>query len=311
MNVPTTTNPPESKKPRVKAAMLDLSGTLHVGDRALSGAIDGVEELRKNGILLKFVTNTSKESRQSLLRRLRSLGFSVGDEEIHSSLTAARLKARKENLKPLLLLSDSALEEFVDDTDGNVANGRVGSVHGSEDFDSVIVGLAPDRFNHESMTTALDILLHGGRLIAINKGRYYKAEDGRLKAGVGCFVAGLEYGASVEAEIVGKPTPTFFEAALQTLRQQQKGSSLSSSSSSPLRNDEVVMIGDDFKDDILGARAVGCKGILVRTGKYRSGDGEKATATTSSCDDAETFLSPDAICDDFAEAVRLILDCGI
>ena len=56
------------------------------------------------------------------------------------------------------------------------------------------------------------------------------------------------------------------------------------------------MIGDDAKDDVAGAKAIGCKGILVRTGKYRPGDEERATTT------------PDATCDDFETAARLVIE---
>merc|ERR1719427_2323506 len=77
--------PDYHKRPRVRAAMIDLNGTLHDGgDRPLPGAVEGVEELRKNGLLLKFVTNSSRESRRSLLARLRRIGFDVADEELHS-----------------------------------------------------------------------------------------------------------------------------------------------------------------------------------------------------------------------------------
>ena len=34
----------------------------------------------------------------------------------------------------------------------------------------------------------------------------------------------------------------------------------------------VVMIGDDIRDDIIGATTFGMQGILVKTGKYYHGD---------------------------------------
>ena len=56
------------------------------------------------------------------------------------------------------------------------------------------------------------------------------------------------------------------------------------------------MIGDDAQDDVAGAKAIGCKGILVRTGKYRPGDEERATPP------------PDATCDDFETAARVVIE---
>ena len=119
--------------------------------------------------------------------------------------------------------------------------------------------------------------------------RYYKAKDGTLKAGPGCFVSGLEFSAGVTAEVVGKPEPGFFQAAIEALNREKL-------SSSPLKPDEVVMIGDDAHDDVAGAKKVGCHGILVMTGKYRHGDENKASP------------APDATCDNLEEAARLIVD---
>ena len=60
---------------------------------------------------------------------------------------------------------------------------------------------------------------------------------------------------------MGKPSKTFFELALNDMG---------------LRADQVAMIGDDILTDIGGACAMGIRGILVRTGKYRKGDETKA-----------------------------------
>ena len=162
--------PDYHKRPRVKAAMIDLNGTLHDGgDRPLPGAVEGVEELRKNGLLLKFVTNSSRESRRSLLARLRRIGFDVADEELHSALTAARMKIKRESLKPLLLLADSALEDFDGVGGGGSSSGDIGELG---NYDSVVVGFAPEKCNHDAATMAMNVLINnGGRLIAVNKAR--------------------------------------------------------------------------------------------------------------------------------------------
>jgi ribonucleotide monophosphatase NagD (HAD superfamily) len=84
--------------------------------------------------------------------------------------------------------------------------------------------------------------------------RWWQTADGpRLDAGA--FVAGLEYVAQVEAEVVGKPTAAYFEAALAELDS---------------RPSEAVMVGDDVEADIGGAKQIGMRGVLVRTGKFRS-----------------------------------------
>lgn len=86
--------------------------------------------------------------------------------------------------------------------------------------------------------------------------RYFKAVDG-LSLDVGPFTAALEFATGTQAEILGKPAPSVFQLAAQTLG---------------LQPEQVVMVGDDVVGDVGGAQSAGCKGVLVKTGKYRVGD---------------------------------------
>ena len=52
----------------------------------------------------------------------------------------------------------------------------------------------------------------------------------------------------------------------------------------------------DVKDDIAGAQAIGMRGFLVQTGKYRTGD------------ERTIIPSPAKVCRSFVEAVKIILD---
>src|SRR3990170_1227266 len=51
-----------------------------------------------------------------------------------------------------------------------------------------------------------------------------------------------------------RPSGAFFEAALAALE---------------ARPDEATMVGDDVEADVGGAKALGLRAILVRTGKFR------------------------------------------
>ena len=76
------------------------------------------------------------------------------------------------------------------------------------------MGLAPNKFNYESMNIAFNMLLNGSQLIAINKSKYFKSTKG-LSLGAGAFVSALEFAAQTESTVVGKPNKEFFLQALQ------------------------------------------------------------------------------------------------
>lgn len=232
----------------VKAVLIDLSGTLHIEDNALPGAVQALKRLRQSNISVKFVTNTTKESRRFLYERLIRLGFELKEDEIWSSLCAAQDLLKTRNLKPMLMLEKEALEDFPGLTDFK-----------EDEQNAVVIGLAPNMFNYPELNKAFRLLLKGATLIAIHAGRYYKRSDG-LALGPGPFVKGLEYAADCKSEIVGKPSPTFFRTALGDLDPSL-----------------AVMIGDDVRDDIGGAQSLGMRGFLVQTGKYRPGDEDRIT----------------------------------
>src|SRR5690242_5984318 len=59
----------------IKGVLLDLSGTLHVGDTPIPGALAAVRRLEEAGVPLRFVTNTSRKTRKMLHDDLKRMGF--------------------------------------------------------------------------------------------------------------------------------------------------------------------------------------------------------------------------------------------
>lgn len=88
------------------------------------------------------MTNTTKESRRILFNRLKSLGFELESNEIFTSLTATRDFVKQNELNPLLLVDEKALEDFAD------------VVHSDKKQDSVVIGLAPNSFKYDVLNNA-------------------------------------------------------------------------------------------------------------------------------------------------------------
>lgn len=267
---------------KIKAVLIDLSGTIHIESNEIPGSIEALERLKNSGLKYKFVTNTTKESQNALYTRLRAIGFDLKREQIFSSLIAARDFIEKENLRPHLIVEKEALEDFQTILENNDAEAQ-GSSNKQE---AVFVGLAPSLFNYDSMNVAFHKLLSGARLVAIHQGRYYKTSNGNLSIGPGPFVRLLAYAAELtddQITVVGKPSKEFFERALKSLDPN-------------LTTNQVVMIGDDVRDDVGGAQDIGIDGILVQTGKYRKGDELKINP------------EPKLVVPRFADAINRILD---
>lgn len=248
----------------LRGVLLDLGGVLYVGDVALPGAVEAMQRLRASGLPTGFVTNTTRSTRSGVAARLERLGFACEAGEIHTPAVTARAVIRERSLHPLLLVHPDLRWEFPRQTGAAP--------------DAVVVGDAGDAFSYARLNQAFRVLIRGAPLLALARNRYFREPDG-LSLDAGAFVAALEYAAGVSAELLGKPAPGFFRAAVRALG---------------VPPEEVVMIGDDAENDVGGALSAGLQGMLVRTGKYRPGD-ETAVAGR-----AEVFA-------DLAAAVTRIL----
>jgi len=248
------------------AILLDIDGVLHVSGDPIPGAADAVRALRSDGHRLRFVTNNTTRARARLARELQAIGIELDEDEVSTTpIAAGKLLA---GLRVLALTMASVREDLAP---------HVTLVE--EDAEAVLLGGADETvetgevFAYENLNRAFAALRAGARLVCLHKNRWWQTADGPL-LDAGAFVAGLEYAADVEAEIVGKPTAAYFEAALAEL------------ASTP---GEAVMVGDDVEADIGGAKQIGMRGVLVRTGKFRPAALEEADP------------QPDAVLDSIAE----------
>ncbi len=229
-----------------QAVMIDLAGVLHTGDQALPGAVEALARLRRGGLPLRFLTNTTRSPTATVVAKLRQMGFDLHPGEVQTAVSATRQLVEMRGLKPHYLVHPDI-------------SGEIGP--SSAEPDCVVLGDAGAYFTYDALNTVFRLLMQGLPLLAMARNRYFMEEDG-LSLDMGAYVAGLEYSAGSKAEIIGKPARPFFETALADLG---------------VAAEDTVLIGDDLADDIGGAQSAGIAGILVRTGKFRPEDEQHQT----------------------------------
>jgi HAD superfamily hydrolase (TIGR01458 family) len=224
---------------RVGGLLVDLDGTLYVGDEPVEGAREAIGKLRSTGLVIRYVTNTTRKPRREVREHLHSLGFEVEEAEIFTPARAAAGLIGTRSCFPLV--DESLLEDL-------------GEITLTQDRpDHVLIGDLGEGFTYDRLNAAFRCLMDGAGLVALQRNRYWRREDG-LALDAGPFVAALEYASGKSATVVGKPEKSFFRLALEGMG---------------LTPHEVAMVGDDAEADVAGAQAAGLKGVQVRTGKYR------------------------------------------
>jgi HAD superfamily hydrolase (TIGR01458 family) len=235
--------------------LLDIDGVLHVSGEPIPGSADAVAKLRDAGHALRFVSNSSTRPRSVLAKELRDMGFSVEDEELQTtSGTAARELAGKR----VLALVMAAVVPDLDALD------LVG-----HDAEAVLIGgcdetLEPNQvFSYMNLARAFSEIQAGAAFYCLHKNKWWQTSRGPL-LDAGAFVAGLEYATGVEATVLGKPSPSYFAAALDALEAEPE---------------RTWLVTDDVEEDVPGARLFGMRTALVRTGKFRPDTLDRATVS--------------------------------
>ena len=236
----------------IEGLLVDLDGTLYVGDEPVQGASEALERLKTAGVEIRYVTNTTREPRSAVRDRLSSLGFDIREEEI---FTPARAAARLIGARTCFPLVADSLQEDL---------GGVNLTCEAPDF--VLVGDIGEDFDYVRLDQAFRLLMDGAELLALQKNRYWRTESG-LSLDAGPFVVALEYASGKTATVVGKPEESFFRLALSDMG---------------LEAGRVAMVGDDPESDVAGAQAAGLLGIQVKTGKCRPGEDREVDLTVES-----------------------------
>ena len=229
---------------------IDVQGTL-ISDSDKSpirGSIEFLHALDKKDIPYMLVTNNTKKASQDFYAYLNSIGLSFAFEKY---------------LDPLMLL-----EERVD-KDGVAAYGAeeflttlqtMGYTLEYENPKTVLIAIKED-FSADEYAQMIDFLLQGAKLVGMHETSIY-AKNNKRYPGVGAILQMLSFATSASYSVVGKPSVPFYTEALHRLQKQNSSACF----------EDIVMISDDVKGDLGGAKELGMQTLFVTSGKYKTSD---------------------------------------
>jgi phosphoglycolate/pyridoxal phosphate phosphatase family enzyme len=229
--------------------LLDLDGTVYLGERLVPGAAEAIAALRAEGRRVAFLSNKPLQTRADYAEKLTRLGVPAAPADVvNSSLVLARHLRSIDPGAPVYVIGEPPM----------LAEMRAHGFEVRDDERVRWVVIAFDRtFSYAKLDTALQAVRGGARLIATNPDRTCPVEGREIPDCAG-MIAAVEAvtGQAVEA-IVGKPSPIILEAALAALG---------------LPAAEAVIVGDRVETDIAMGKRLGLATILVLSGVTRAGD---------------------------------------
>ena len=228
-------------KAEFKGVLFDINGVLEFQGTVYPGAIELLDRLRRKGIVIRILTNSTLKSRQDCAAKLNKMGFKIkADEVITASYATARYLKTLNPRSCWVMLKGKGLEEFKD------------FHHDDKKPEYIVLGDYRHGFNFQNMNKVLQLLLEGSRLIVMIPEKVDHSM-GQVELTVGAYGKMLEDAANLKATYIGKPNPYIYEITLQSMGLQKK---------------QVLMVGDRIATDITGARLAGIKSVLVKTGEF-------------------------------------------
>jgi ribonucleotide monophosphatase NagD (HAD superfamily) len=213
----------------IQGALIDVDGTLLVGDAAIPGAADALARLRTRGIPFRLTTNTTRRSRAEVAAALTAAGIPAREAGVVApSGLARRHVLASGRTRALLLVPGRRLRGITP-----VKAGRL----------VIVADLGPGFTLSASTASAAsggaDLIAHRNPWCFGGVG----TRDGRRARG------GAEYASGATGLTVGSPR-AFFDLALAEL-ELARG---------------VLVVGTR-ENDCRGGQEAGCLTALVRTGK--------------------------------------------
>ncbi|MCR5781388.1 MAG: HAD-IIA family hydrolase [Clostridia bacterium] len=224
-----------------KGFLCDMDGVIYHGEELIPGAKDFVDWLIANDKKFLFLTNASDRSPKELAQKLYRLGLDVGEEHFYTSaLATARFLRRQAPGCSAYVVGGPGLYNALYDA---------GITMNNVDPDYVVIG-ETNTYSYEHITTAMNLVNNGARLIATNRDMTTPVADGMIPA-CKAFVAPIELTTGKKAYYMGKPNPLMMHTGLHILG---------------LHADEAVMIGDRMDTDMIAGIETGLDTALVLSG---------------------------------------------
>ena len=228
------------------AYIFDLDGTIYLGPDLLPGAKRLIEELRRRGRAVRFLSNNPTRDREMYLTKLTRLGIPAQlDDIVNTVVTMTRWLLANH---PDAVVYPIAEQPLITALEG-------AGVKISDDPSKIDIVIASyDRgFEYRKLQIAFDAIWYykRARLVATNADPYCPIDGGRGEPDAASVIAAIQActGARLEAN-AGKPDPIMALAALEGL---------------DVKPADCAMVGDRMSTDTRMALDTGMASVLVLT----------------------------------------------
>lgn len=239
----------------IKGFVLDLDGTVYLSDELIPGVEQVLDNLRKRGYKMVFLSNKPLQNRKTYADKLTRLGIPTSEEQvINSSYVMADYLSQTAPGSYIYVVGEKPLIDELREAGLKISEDP-------EQIDYVVASFDRD-FHYDKLQIAYEAIMNGAGFVATNPDRTCPVKGGEVPDAAG-MIGAIEgvTGKKVE-EIAGKPSELMVEAALDRLQ---------------VKPEECLLVGDRLETDIRMGNKSGISTALVLSGVSSREDLEKSS----------------------------------
>ena len=258
--------------------LLDMDGTLYLGDDVFPGAVDFIHSISETGRKYIYLTNNSSRAGVDYITRLRKLGFPCEAENVFTSgmATGEYLNQNYPGAK-VYLAGTKAFYRELQSYGIDLVNDENG--HTDVDTVDVVVQGFDTELVYEKLDLACHFLRRGAKFIAANPDWVCPMPADEVLPDCGSICALLTAASGVKPEYIGKPNRNMIDVV---------------SKMTGVPNENICAVGDRLYTDIAVAKNAGSVSVCVLSGE------------SSEQDIAESDIKPDYVLQNVAEIAKIL-----
>jgi len=239
--------------------LLDLDGTVYLGERVFEGAREFIKLLKENQKDFLFLTNNSSKSSEDYYSKLLKMGFEITKGNIFTSGQAMGIYIKtihKEEKSPrVYVVGTSSLKRELKSMGIFVVDSP------NYNIDYLVVGF-DTQLTYKKLLDACELIRRGVPFLATNPDLVCPLDGGRYIPDCGSICIMLENATKKKPVFVGKPSSIMVDI-ISNFKKVEKN--------------KIAMIGDRLYTDIKMAKDSGMVAVLVLSGETRMEDVEASS----------------------------------
>ena len=235
----------------IELFLFDMDGTIYLEDTLIEGALDLINELRKQNKKYVFLTNNSSKNVETYLSKLNKLGIYAEDKNLFTSSQATAMYIKEMCKEPCVYcVGTNDFREELRKSNISVVEELNYSV------DAVVVGFDTE-LNYDKIKIACELISSGKPFIATNMDLVCPVKNGKFIPDCGAICNMISTAVGVKPKYIGKPNSDMVDIISAKMK---------------ISKEKIAVVGDRLYTDIAVGVNAGIMSICVLTGETTEED---------------------------------------